>query len=315
MDLSKTGIFISVARKKHNMTQIELAAKIGVTDKAVSRWETGKGFPDVSLLPSLSMALGVSISEIVMGEKIELEEKRALEIMDQAVKSTLDYSHRQTRSGAQFKRYIVVAGSFILAFIALFAFFFIRDYGGKEFVFDGDSFRLTKVSSRQITLRDTSGEDLVFVRNSRTSWVHQEFTYKGNNVTFGGGHDGIMGPGLTLGYTFSDGTRAAMYSDYTDSQQREIKMLEALREYFDNDVSLKYRYPFYYTLGLIIVIICVPLVLYPIFYTEESFERGWYMRLFVHGGAPTEFALDTRKAVSWIVVGVLVVTFLRVIVL
>ena len=134
-------------------------------------------------------------------------------------------------------------------------------------------------------------------------------------MSFGGGHDGIMGPGVTLGYTFSDGTSAAMYSDYTDSQQREIKMLEALREYFDEDVSLKYRYTFYYSLGLIFVIVCVPLVLYPIFYTEETFERGWLMRLFVNGGEPTEFALGALKVVGWIVFGVLVVAFLRMIAL
>ena len=60
MDLNKTGLFISAMRKQKDMTQKDLADKIGITDKAVSRWETGKGFPDVSLLTPLAEALGVS---------------------------------------------------------------------------------------------------------------------------------------------------------------------------------------------------------------------------------------------------------------
>ena len=101
MDLNQTGLFISALRKQNNMTQNDLAEKIGVTDKAVSRWETGKGFPDISLLPTLAEALGVSISELVMGEKIEVEEKITMEIMDKAVVrtiSTFDDSPRTQRA-------------------------------------------------------------------------------------------------------------------------------------------------------------------------------------------------------------------------
>ncbi|MDE5964967.1 MAG: helix-turn-helix domain-containing protein, partial [Eubacterium sp.] len=47
---NKTGSFIAQLRKEHNLTQKELAEKINVTDKAISRWETGKGLPEVSLL-------------------------------------------------------------------------------------------------------------------------------------------------------------------------------------------------------------------------------------------------------------------------
>ena len=95
MDLNKTGLFISFLRKQKDMTQNELAEKIGVTDKAVSRWETGRGFPDISLLPSISEVLGVSISEIVMGERIETEETGVMDIMDKTVIDTLDYSQRE----------------------------------------------------------------------------------------------------------------------------------------------------------------------------------------------------------------------------
>ena len=57
MDSNKTGLFIAELRKQKGYTQKELAEKLMVTDKAVSRWETGKGFPDTSLLRNLSNIL------------------------------------------------------------------------------------------------------------------------------------------------------------------------------------------------------------------------------------------------------------------
>jgi transcriptional regulator with XRE-family HTH domain len=98
MDLVKTGLFISALRKEKGMTQKDLAEKIGVTDKAVSRWETGKGFPDVSLLTALAEMLGISVSEIVMGERIEIEQKDTAEIMNtmnKTVVDALDYSQQE----------------------------------------------------------------------------------------------------------------------------------------------------------------------------------------------------------------------------
>ena len=95
MDLKKVGAFISSSRKEKNMTQKELADKIGVTDKAVSRWETGRGFPDVSILKSLSEVLGMSIAEIVNGEKNTPE--KANENADSALLEALNYSKRMSR--------------------------------------------------------------------------------------------------------------------------------------------------------------------------------------------------------------------------
>lgn len=69
MNLKKTGEFISSLRKEQGLTQNELAEKLGVTDKAVSRWETGRGFPDVAILPVLAKTLQVSVVELVNGER------------------------------------------------------------------------------------------------------------------------------------------------------------------------------------------------------------------------------------------------------
>ena len=65
-----TGAMIKRLREKKGLTQSELAEKINVTDKAVSKWETGRGYPDVSLIEPLSSALGVSVIELFAGERV-----------------------------------------------------------------------------------------------------------------------------------------------------------------------------------------------------------------------------------------------------
>lgn len=65
-----TGAVIKTLREAKSMTQSELAERIGVTDKAVSKWETGKGLPDITLVQPLAQALGVSVMELMSGSKI-----------------------------------------------------------------------------------------------------------------------------------------------------------------------------------------------------------------------------------------------------
>lgn len=67
MDNYVTGTTIKLLRESRGMTQVELAEKIGVGNKAVSKWETGKGMPDISLLQPLAAALGVSLIELMNG--------------------------------------------------------------------------------------------------------------------------------------------------------------------------------------------------------------------------------------------------------
>lgn len=69
MDAQKFGTFIAQCRKEKHMTQTELAKKLMITDKAVSRWERGKGFPDISLLLPLASALDLSLTELMCSEK------------------------------------------------------------------------------------------------------------------------------------------------------------------------------------------------------------------------------------------------------
>ena len=69
MDLNKISNFIKTKRKELGITQDELAEKLFVTEKAISRWETGRGTPDISLLLPLSKELNVDVSELLNGEE------------------------------------------------------------------------------------------------------------------------------------------------------------------------------------------------------------------------------------------------------
>ena len=69
MDKEKIGLFIKALRKEKNQTQRELAEKIHVTDKAVSKWERGLSIPDVAILPDLAKELDISIHELLQGER------------------------------------------------------------------------------------------------------------------------------------------------------------------------------------------------------------------------------------------------------
>ena len=73
MDQIKIGRFIAECRKKANLTQVQLADRLGITDKAVSKWERGVAMPDTSIMLDLCDILHISVNELLSGEKIDME--------------------------------------------------------------------------------------------------------------------------------------------------------------------------------------------------------------------------------------------------
>ena len=71
MDAQTTGRFIGILRKEKGMTQTSLAEKLNISNRTVSKWERGDGFPDITILPELASILGVSVDELLKGEKSE----------------------------------------------------------------------------------------------------------------------------------------------------------------------------------------------------------------------------------------------------
>lgn len=90
MDMQKIGSFLAELRKEKNLTQDELGAQIGVTNKTISRWETGNYLPPVEMLQTLGDTFGVSINEILNGERIS--DGNYKDISEQNIKSALTKS-------------------------------------------------------------------------------------------------------------------------------------------------------------------------------------------------------------------------------
>ena len=73
MDQIKIGKFIAGCRKQANLTQMQLAEKLNITDRAVSKWETGKAMPDSSIMLELCAVLGISVNDLLCGEVVTME--------------------------------------------------------------------------------------------------------------------------------------------------------------------------------------------------------------------------------------------------
>ena len=75
MDQIKIGKFITECRKKKNLTQAQLAENLNITDRAISKWETGKSMPDFDIMLKLCEILEISVNELLCGEMINMEQK------------------------------------------------------------------------------------------------------------------------------------------------------------------------------------------------------------------------------------------------
>ena len=73
MNQAKIGKFIAELRKQKNLTQMQLAEKLGITDKAISKWETGRAMPDTSIMLELCDILCISVKDLLCGEKTDMD--------------------------------------------------------------------------------------------------------------------------------------------------------------------------------------------------------------------------------------------------
>ena len=96
MDQIKIGKFIASCRKEQGMTQAKLAEKLGISDRAVSKWETGKSMPDTGIMLEVCQLLNISVNELLSGERIMAEsfDKRAEENL-LAMRRELEEKNRQ----------------------------------------------------------------------------------------------------------------------------------------------------------------------------------------------------------------------------
>lgn len=125
MEQVKIGKFIASKRKEQGLTQLQLAEKLGITDRAVSKWETGKSLPDASLMPELCKLLKITINDLLCGEVVSVEKYN-----EKAEKALLEMVKKEEMQNKKLMMYENVIGfgstiSFLIQ--VLVAVFFVKN--------------------------------------------------------------------------------------------------------------------------------------------------------------------------------------------
>ena len=121
MNQIKIGKYIAAKRKEQNLTQMELAEKLGITDRAVSKWETGKSLPDSSIMIELCEILKISVNELLCGEDIKMEDYNK-----KTEKLLLKMKHEKEEKDRQLLKTEIVIG--FISVIAFFALIFVAAF-------------------------------------------------------------------------------------------------------------------------------------------------------------------------------------------
>ena len=121
MDQLKIGRFIAECRKKANLTQMQLAEKLGITDKAISKWERGIAMPDTSIMLELCDILCISVNELLSGEKINMDNNQKNEQLLLDIAKELEKKNKTIWSSMWAIMIVsmtaLIAGIFIAAFL------------------------------------------------------------------------------------------------------------------------------------------------------------------------------------------------------
>ena len=108
MDKEKTGQLIAQLRKEKGLTQKQLADALNVTDKAVSKWERGLSFPDISMLEPISEILDISIMEILAGARQDKDSTLTCEDASKMIKESVELGDEQIRHKKEMSRFIII---------------------------------------------------------------------------------------------------------------------------------------------------------------------------------------------------------------
>ena len=136
MDQIKIGAFIAECRKKENLTQMQLAEKLNITDRAISKWERGKSLPDSAIMLPLCEILKISVNDLLSGEIIQMEKynEESEKILLEMVKQKEDADKRMLTL-----EWVISILSLIILFVPIFvaAYFPMEDLLRTILVFSG----------------------------------------------------------------------------------------------------------------------------------------------------------------------------------
>ena len=185
MDQNKIGNFISKLRKEKGLTQNDVAEKLGVTDKAVSKWERGLACPDISLLIPLSNILGISVNELLLAEKIKdnIPKKKADDASLEIIKLSNNKIKENIIKNKVLKLIIIIVITLLLAGI----FLALKTYKEKEIKKQELKGIVIKVKSNLNKLNfskdNPSKSPNYILETDDITYVVPDIKYKPNNET------------------------------------------------------------------------------------------------------------------------------------
>lgn len=173
MNYDKIGKFIQQKRKDKNLTQKQLAEKIGVTDRAISKWERGQGCPDVSILEILSKELGCSILELLKGREIENEVIPVTEA-DDYVRDSMQLSNKITKEKIVSITNKIIISS-IIFILLLLSYLNVMQvvYSTKKHTSEGNRF-FYKEYKKKIDLLENN---LDIIKNNKGKFSNDDYKY------------------------------------------------------------------------------------------------------------------------------------------
>lgn len=166
MNLEKTGKFISELRKKKGFTQVELGELVGVTGKAVSKWENGQSLPDVSILNSLSEILGVTTTELLNGDYLDMNNQ---ENIDDVTENSINFYKDEVKK--KFHTTITILWSIIISLTTvILAIFVYNNY---------NSCQIYSVVSQNSEIKLTG---VLNITNKKNILMITDLKYSGTNI-------------------------------------------------------------------------------------------------------------------------------------
>ena len=198
MDPKKTGMIILEARKKYNMTQKDLAERLYVSDKAVSKWERGLCFPDISVLIPLTEILNISLYDLLRGEKVNKKE------VEETLKDTINYSNSEIKRKK--KKYITISSIIILiiVLVSTISLIFISSNSDINGIVDRDTIHsINYYSPYETSINSTDGEKIeLIIMKLPLKWKERQFEVLDDTIK------------INYGVSYKDVVRAYNDEDY-----------------------------------------------------------------------------------------------------
>lgn len=117
MDQEKIGKFIASCRRKKNITQQELAEKLGVSDRSIGNWENGRNMPDLSLFKPLCNELDITLNDLMSGEKVK--DKEYQEKLEENIINTINYTNKKIKDRNNFIGLILITFGVLISITAV----------------------------------------------------------------------------------------------------------------------------------------------------------------------------------------------------